>query len=187
MAKDTSVMAYTAEDLIAHKLQRAQILVAKPKFDQNGADLLGLLDVKDNAKFCRIQCKGRSFGSSGRSHVDVLEEYVTDGLVLFLLVETGDQARTDLFCFLGREIRANWRLSANRVHYRLEFTASKLERLDPFRFSDQRVEDIKKAIISIDVGPEFRTMGHGYIDAKCPMPTLVATGGPSWIRLARPV
>lgn len=54
MARDITVMEYTAEDFIAHKLQRSGFLVAKPKFDQDGADLHAFLDVKDNAKFCRI-------------------------------------------------------------------------------------------------------------------------------------
>lgn len=33
---DTTLMEYTAEDLIAHKLQRAGILISKPKFDREG-------------------------------------------------------------------------------------------------------------------------------------------------------
>ena len=49
---DPSVMEYTAEDLIAHKLTRSGFLVAKPRFDQEGADLLAFLKVKDGAKFC---------------------------------------------------------------------------------------------------------------------------------------
>ena len=89
---DTTVMEYTAEDLISHKLQRHDILVAKPKFDQEGADLLGLLGVSDGAKFVRIQCKGRSLVNSDHSTVDVPMPYVTDGFVLFLFVETGARA-----------------------------------------------------------------------------------------------
>jgi hypothetical protein len=98
-AMDTSVMEYTAEDLIAHKLQRGGLLVAKPKFDQEGADLLALLDVADGAKFCRIQCKGRSFGGSPHSSVVVPMRYVTDAFVLFLFIETGELKRTHLYCF----------------------------------------------------------------------------------------
>lgn len=46
---DTTHIAYTAEDLIAHKLQRYGLLVAKPKFDQSGTDLIALDEVKDGA------------------------------------------------------------------------------------------------------------------------------------------
>jgi hypothetical protein len=107
MATDTTKIANTAEDLIAHKLQRAGILVAKPKFDQDGADLIALLDVKDAAKFCRIQCKGRSLIGSSDSSVSVPINYATDGFVLFLEIDTGDRAEVDLYCFLGRETRVN--------------------------------------------------------------------------------
>lgn len=98
MTNDTTVMEYTAEDLIAHKLQRANILVAKPKFDQDGADLLALLHVKDNAKFCRIQCKGRSLGKYGAS-VEIPTKYVSDGFVLFLLSKPATRRALLSFAF----------------------------------------------------------------------------------------
>ncbi|UUZ73389.1 hypothetical protein LP415_09110 [Polaromonas sp. P1(28)-8] len=168
-------MEYTAEDLIAHKLQRANILVAKPKFDQDGADLLALLHVKDNAKFCRIQCKGRSLGKYGAS-VEIPTKYVSDGFVLFLFVETGDPESTPLFCFLGREIRANWKKRKDGQQYRLTLTKSKLTGdLVPFVFCDNRIKDIEQVIRSIDVGPEFNTMGHGNGNAVFPGFTLNAT------------
>jgi hypothetical protein len=65
----TSSLEHIAEDLISHALQRQGILVAKPKFDHDGADLLALLDVSDGAKFCRIQCKGRSFVKGKKSGI----------------------------------------------------------------------------------------------------------------------
>ncbi|HEY5866461.1 MAG TPA: hypothetical protein VI542_13090, partial [Candidatus Tectomicrobia bacterium] len=81
---DTTVMEYTAEDLITHKLLRAKIFVAKPKFDLEGADLLALLNVSDGAKFCRIQCKGRSLVHSPTSQVEIPKGYVTGGFIVFL-------------------------------------------------------------------------------------------------------
>lgn len=176
MTTDTSIMEYTAEDLIAHKLQRANILVAKPKFDQDGADLLALLHVKDNAKFCRIQCKGRSLKEFGTSNVELPIKYVSDGFVLFLFVETGDPQITHLFCFLGREIRANWTQNKKDQKYKLTLTKSKLTGdLAPYIFCDKRIKDIERVIRSIDVGPEFNTMGHANGDVVLPELTLNAT------------
>ena len=43
------------DDFLAHKLQRSGLLVAKPKFDRDGTDLIALMEVADGAKFCRIQ------------------------------------------------------------------------------------------------------------------------------------
>ena len=99
-------MEYTADGLIAHKLQRAGILVAKPKFNQEGADLLAFLDVSDGAKFCRVRCKGRSLVRSSSSSIEIPTHYVTDGLIMFLFVETGASDNTHLYCFFGPEIRA---------------------------------------------------------------------------------
>ena len=45
---DTTYIEYTAEDLIAHKLQRGGLLVAKPKFDRDGTDLIALMVIEPN-------------------------------------------------------------------------------------------------------------------------------------------
>src|SRR6266850_6387677 len=102
---DTTVMEYTAEDLIAHKLQRAGILVAKPKFDRASTDLPGLLDVDDAARFCRIQCKGRSLVHSSKADVNVFVDDVSNAFILCLFVATGDSDMTNLFAFFGSEIK----------------------------------------------------------------------------------
>ncbi len=54
---DTTLMEYTAEDLIAHKLQRAGILISKPKFDREGTDLIALMVVKGGAAFVGFNVK----------------------------------------------------------------------------------------------------------------------------------
>jgi hypothetical protein len=168
-------MENTAEDLIAHSLQRAGLLVVKPKFDQNGADLLALLDVYDGAKFCRIQCKGRSLVNSPTAHVEVPVEYVTDGLVVVLYIEAGAAIEPRLYCFLGSEVRDNW--TRRDENFVLNITRSRLEAdLAPYTFDESRVREIKKAIINVNVVGEFKTMGHGYADITTPMVTLVARG-----------
>jgi hypothetical protein len=155
---DTSVMEYTAEDLIAHRLNRGGILVAKPKFDQAGADLIGLLHVDDGARFCRIQCKGRSLLGSTNSSVEVFADYVTNGFILFLFVETGDSDTTYLFAFFGSEIKRKWSPGQKdgRPVYRLSITASKLnDEWLPYQFNDSRVESIKQLIRNANVTGEF--------------------------------
>ena len=99
----SSSLEHIAEDFIAHVLQRNHILVAKPKFDHNGTDLIALLDVADGAKFCRIQCKGRSLINCKRSHIDIPEGYVTDAFVVILFVETigHGYAEFDFPAFVG--------------------------------------------------------------------------------------
>lgn len=172
---DTGKMENTAEDLIAHRLQRAGLLIVKPKFDQNGADLLALLDVSDGAKFCRIQCKGRSLVNSPTAHVEVPVDYVTDGLVVVLYIETGAGSEPHLYCFLGSEIRSKW--TRRGENYVLYITRSRLEAdFASYTLDDSRMGEIKKAIINVNVVGEFKTMGHGYADVTLPMVTLVASG-----------
>jgi hypothetical protein len=171
---DTTQMEYTAEDLIAHKLQRAEILVAKPKFDTEGADLLGFLCVSDGAKFCRIQCKGRSLLHSKQAAIDIPKIYVTDGFLCFLFVETNQKEQTNLFCFLGKEIRY-WKSKViNKTDsYVLHISPRKLQNeFGPYIFNESRVHEIKKLIMNIDVKGEFRKVLHIYGDLTLPSPTM---------------
>ena len=163
---DTAHLEYTAEDLIAHKLQQSGMLVAKPKFDRNGADLLCFLHVCDAAKFCRVQCKGRSLKNSSSSNVEVPKEYVTDGFVLFLYVEKDHSPSSDIFCFFGNEIRDSWRLS-KKQKYCLNFSRSNYEKIfSPYLFGPDRVTGIKKAIINADLAGEFNRVILGYMEAQ---------------------
>lgn len=149
---DNSVFECTAEDLVAHKLQRAGILVAKPRFDQQGADLLGLLKVKDGARFCRVQCKGRTVRT--RAKVEVSASYVTTGFVLFLFVETGDTEVTHLYCFFAADFAQRW--SKRRDKFVLSLKAATFEEeLHAYVASSSRVALIKGIIQSTDVAKEF--------------------------------
>ena len=171
---DTSVMEHTAEDLIAHKLERSSILVAKPKFDQEGADLLAFLAVKDGAKFCRIQCKGRSLVKSNTAHIEVRSDWVTDAFIVFLFVETGQTDETFLFCFTSNDIRVHWTAEADR--FSLSISPAKLKsELRSFQFSEQKIEQIKAIIRAADVATEFPKVIHGTANIALENVTLRAT------------
>lgn len=158
---DTTKIEYTAEDLIAHKLQRSDILVAKPKFDRRGTDLLALLSVGNGAKFCRIQCKGRSL-KQRTAHIDVPQDYVrSEGYILFLFIETGERDHTHLYCFFRRDI-CKWPLISKNHSYRLSFSKTTFKtELETFAFDDSKVHQIKKAIIDVDIQDVFL----GYMEA----------------------
>lgn len=150
---DTTHIEYTAEDLIAHKLQRNGLLVAKPKFDRDGADLIALLDVADGAKFCRIQCKGRSLKRSKNSNVKMPVDYVSGSFFVFLYVDTGDK-ETHIFCFSVDDIKKYWnqKTENNKVFYCLNIYKNTF--LDPsnetnllsFSFDPTKIALIKEGI-----------------------------------------
>lgn len=150
---DTTHLEYTAEDLIAHKLQRSGLLVAKPKFDRDGADLIALLDVADGAKFSRIQCKGRSLKSSPNSNVKIPAEYVSGSFFCFLYIDTGDN-ETFIFCFSVNDIKSNWILKTKNDKefyilniYKNTFSKpSHIASLLNYLFDSKKIELIKNNI-----------------------------------------
>jgi ribosomal protein S24E len=148
-------MEYTAEDLIAHKLQRAGILISKPKFDREGTDLIALMEVKGGASFCRIQCKGRSLIKSESSSIKIPQKYVTDSFVTFLYIDDGNEENTHLFTFFVDDI-IKWNLN-DKNEYVLSFRKSNFEkRFTDNTFSEKSVEKIKKIIAKANVNREIR-------------------------------
>ena len=117
---DTSLLENIAEDLVSHRLQQANILVAKPKFDVEGTDLLAFLAMADGVKFCRIQCKGRSL-KNGASNISIPKRYVTKGFLVFLYIDSLDYSG-DLYCFFAQDIE-KWSLSA-QDQYTLSLSSS---------------------------------------------------------------
>jgi len=166
---DTTHIAYTAEDLISYKLQHSGLLVAKPKFDREGADLLVLMNVENGAKFCRIQCKGRSLLKiNSTSHVEVPKTYIKGAFVLILFIDDGDEHDTNLFCFFPNEIKKRWKLKTFRNSkvdfYQLSFSKTtfkditKSGNLIEFSLTNQKIEEIKDIIRQADINEEFMTM-----------------------------
>jgi len=163
---DTTHIAYTAEDLISHKLQRAGLLVAKPKFDQESADLLVFMRIEDGAKFCRVQCKGRSLINSTSSNVAVPRNYVAGAFILLLFIDDGYEKETNLFCFFSEDIKKKWKLktfkNSEKDYYRLSFSRptfkdfKKQGNLIEHAFNVDKIEQIKEVIKKADIKKEFK-------------------------------
>lgn len=161
---DTTHIANTAEDLISHKLQNAGLLVAKPKFDRDGTDLLVLISVGNGARFCRIQCKGRTLINSNSATVDVYESYVSKGFVLFLYIYAGNDSISNLYCFFANDIKNRWILTkqGSKIVYRLTVTKSSFDNINKkknlieYSFSEQKVEQIKSVIKQSNAKEELK-------------------------------
>jgi len=161
-------MEHIAEDLISHKLQQAGFLVAKPKFDRNGADLLVFMNVNEETKFCRIQCKGRSLLNSNSSNIEVLKSYITESFVLFLYVDDGNDNTTSLFCFFASDIERNWNFKSykdsSKDLYRLSFSkttfrnSNKLNSLIKYSLTENKIDLIKRLIKNANSKKELDKM-----------------------------
>jgi cell fate (sporulation/competence/biofilm development) regulator YlbF (YheA/YmcA/DUF963 family) len=165
---DTTLIACTAEDLISYKLQHSGLLVAKPKFDRDGADLLVFMEVGEGTKFCRVQCKGRSLLKSNSSNVEVFKSYVTNAFILFLFVDDGNENKLNLLCFFSDEIKKNWRLKtykdSSKDFYRLSFSKSvftnveKKGNLIDYALNEHKIERIKDVIKQSDTRYELKQL-----------------------------
>ncbi|KQV53298.1 hypothetical protein ASC95_11150 [Pelomonas sp. Root1217] len=153
---DTSILENVAEDLISHRLQQAGLLVAKPKFDQAGADLLAFAGMADGVKFCRIQCKGRTLQGAD-SNIVIVEGYVTNGLVTILYVE-GPNYSGDLYCFFASEV-TTWPLRDGK--HRLTLSARNYKKdLERYLVDSVKVNIIKDIIAGAEATNEFKHVSH---------------------------
>jgi len=168
---DTSQLEKRAEDYISSMLSRNGILVAKPKFDIDGTDLLGLIEVGDGARFFRIQCKGRSI-EEDHAFVSVPTEYVSSAFVLCLYLESGAPAETIVFAFFGPEIETNWKRGTQdgRQVCRLEITEERVQRdWTPYLLTDSRIRTLRLLIERANLKGEFKfistAQGHVTVGA----------------------
>ena len=154
---DTTLMEYTAEDLIAHKLQRSGILVAKPKFDREGTDLIALKEVNDGARFCRIQCKGRSLINSRKSSVKIPTKYAaTNSFILFIFIEDGSND-THLYIFFKKDLE-KWSTN-DQNEYVVNFTIKNFkEKFEKFVFCPEKIKILEETIQSADVHAELHAV-----------------------------
>ena len=166
---DTTHIACTAEDLISYRLQQAELLVTKPKFDREGADLIVFMTVRDGAKFCKVQCKGRSLAKSKSStNIQVFKSYVTDAFVLLLYIDDGFEDKLNLFCFFSDDIKEKWKLKkfkeSSKDIYRLNISesvfknANKKGNLIEYIFNNSKIEQLKNIIKNSDSKKEIEPL-----------------------------
>lgn len=172
---DTTKLEYTAEDLIAHVLQRYGILVAKPKFDREGADLLAFAELADGVKFCRIQCKGRTLIDSNSSNIKIPKSYVSPSLVVFLFIDNGVVEDINLYCFFSSDIE-QWNTSNN--NYVLSIKKGNFHRnLEFYKFNESKIKLIKTVIENAESKGEFRRIIYGSGNLQAPPATIEGSGG----------
>jgi len=141
--RDTSHLEHIAEDYISSKLQEAGFLVAKPKFDRDGTDLIILLSVNTGAKFGRVQSKGRSLEKSVHSNISIARKYVVEPF--FLLVYVKYKPNSNLYVFFTEEIKEWNILNDNYVFY---ISRNSIDRssLDKYLFGKDKISKIKKIV-----------------------------------------
>jgi hypothetical protein len=103
---DTAQKEKIAENAIASILSSRGLLVAKPYFDQRGADLLGFLHICGGAKFCRVQVKYRQAGSN----IEIPVHYVPGAFLCVVYLVPKEEVDNDattyaFYCFFPDDIR----------------------------------------------------------------------------------
>jgi hypothetical protein len=176
---DTSQLEHQAEDFISSYLNRLGLLIAKPKFDVLGTDLLAFSEMNDGVKFCRIQCKGRSFSNSKNSNISIPHSYVTDGFVVFLYVDA-PSVGPQLYTFFPNEIK-QWPQN-KKNEFVLTFSLSNFEsKLAAYKVTELKVKAFKLFIENANVSGEFKGLVIGEVSLSIPAitssGTLTVTGG----------
>lgn len=170
---DTKYLEEIAESMIAGELQRAGLLVAKPKFDREGTDLIVFAEMRDGVKFCRIQCKGRRFGASGKTDIVVPSTYVTNGFLLIVYLDAG--AWHGAYYFLASEIQ-EWKRTPKGT-YRLSISISNArEALKRNAFDKSKIDLIRVLIQDAETRGEFHLLVYGDAKITLPVHTLDASG-----------
>jgi hypothetical protein len=170
---DTSQLEHEAEDYISSYLNRRGLLIAKPKFDVLGTDLLAFSEMNDGVKFCRIQCKGRSLSNSKSSNVSIPHSYVTDGFVIFLYVDA-PLVEPQLYIFFPNEIR-QWHQN-KKNEFVLTFSLSNFEsKLAAYKVTDLKVKAFKLFIENANVSGEFKGLVLGEVSFSIPAITFSGT------------
>ena len=157
---DTTKIEYTAEDLISHKLQRSGILVAKPKFDREGTDLLAFKEMADEVKFCRIQCKGRTLSTTSKyTEIKIPMSYLSPGFIVFLYIENDDKLENCLYCFFHADIE-QWKKRGKSYVLRIK-RKSYIQDLEFYIFNAFKIGLIEGIIKSAETSGEYRRLIYG--------------------------
>ena len=156
---DTSTLENIAEDYISHQLQQNTILVAKPKNDRKGTDLLAFSEMDDGVKFCRIQSKGRSFSKSENTHIEIPQAYVSNGFIVFLYL-VYDERDYELYVFFPSDIE-QWNVT-KKDEYQLNLSISNAKtKLDFYKFDSNKVSLIRTLIANAETHGEFNRLIYG--------------------------
>lgn len=162
---DTSILENIAEDKISFELQKYDLLVAKPKSDQKGTDLLLFKEIADNVKFCRIQSKGRSLEHSDQSFIEIPENYVTDGFLCFLYLYLSYNS-DELYIFFPVDIK-KWEKPKGKYVLRI-YKSTVSEKLSTYVFKPNKVQVINTLINAAEIHNEFRSLIYGQMKVKLP-------------------
>jgi hypothetical protein len=160
---DHSILEHVAEDRTTSQLQEMGFLVAKPKNDQNGTDLLVFMTIKDGVKFCRAQCKGRTVSPTHGAHIEIPQDYVTPGFVLFLFL-TIDPGDGTLYFFEPNTIK-NWNKN-NEGAYTMRISPNYKKDLESWVFSTDSIVQIQTIIKDAETSGEFRFIVFGKVKAE---------------------
>lgn len=159
--RDSSALAISAENYISNRLYRYRILLAKPLFDRNGADLLALRSVNDNAKFIRIQSKGRTITKEKKSFVSIPKSYVTSSFVVFLYIEVEYDQNKDiksyLYCFFYEDIN-RWTQDENSFKLTIPTNFFEREYFLLNEFNEVKAARLIELIEANDQNKEFSNM-----------------------------
>ncbi len=162
---DTKRLEQIGETFIVSRLLDVGVLVAKPFFDQAGADLIGFTSIDDKTKFCRIQCKYRELKKVTSVQID--SKHVVGAYVLFLYVKAADQRH--FYCLLPADVKRLFesKTAPSKTCFQLSITKKTLMALEKDKsisFTEEKVAAISELIKLSSPEAEFLRMVSGFVE-----------------------
>lgn len=154
---DSDFLEKEAELKIASELLRYEIIVAKPKVDKLGADLLAMLRVDDGAHFIRVQSKGRSLEKRKSCHIEIPKNYVTESFVCFLYLRQPSVSGVILSVFFSDDI-LSWTINRKDEYTFSVSVGSYQEKLKPYKFNGEKVKRLIEVIQIADIEKQFNLL-----------------------------
>jgi hypothetical protein len=156
--KEGQMTEKIAEHQVSAKLISKKIITAKPCVDINGADFLAIMEIKDGAKFARIQCKGITLKTPKSNRPIIIKKlYIKGTFTCFVHIRCDFDNSEHLFCFFAHDIKSRedlWKESGEKLRASFYGNSFK-EKYRLFRFTDSRVNALKEMIETSDMNKEF--------------------------------
>jgi hypothetical protein len=159
---DNKPLELQAEKLIEHKLIKHGLLVTKPSFDKEGADLLIIKDISQKiTPFIKVQCKGRTIKRT--SSVEIPTDYVEENYVVFLYVEEESTKDDFLYVFFHDDIK-RWRIVGENFQLYIPKDFQNREKFKKRIFNKESITKIENVLLKQTVNQLIKTNQSIIID-----------------------
>jgi len=126
-------------------------IVAKPKPDLDGADLIIIPGYHIDKRPIRVQSKGRSLKNNKPHHIEIPKKYVDNSFVAFLYLRVPNKTKVYLYVFFPNEI-SSWYIN-KKNEYTLSLSPKTFSKtLGKYKWNNRKIKLLKRYVFSNSPG-----------------------------------